>query len=165
MTLRSHVFQPDGPGGWVAMRRGDGLPRAATVSAVNGPKSLPATLRVLADNLSTAANDLARVLKSVATALEPAASGKTDSRPPGPPRTARRSPATPGKRTHSPAQAADRTVRAAMLELGPATSAQIAAHINQAAGRRVIDGRTIRGHAQRLGARVVTRRGQRLYRL
>jgi hypothetical protein len=52
-----------------------------------------------------------------------------------------------------------------MAELGPATSTQIADHINQAAGRRVIDGRVIRGHARRLGARVVVRRGERLYRL
>jgi len=52
-----------------------------------------------------------------------------------------------------------------MVALGPATSAQIADHINQAAGRRVVDGRAIRGHAQRLGARVAMRRGQRLYRL
>jgi hypothetical protein len=132
---------------------------------VNGTKGLPAALRAVAGNLNSAANDLARVLNSVASALESGASHSTASPPPARGRTVRRPRTTPGKRAPSPAPVTDRTVRAAMQELGPATSAQIAEHINQAAGRRVVDGRTVRAHAQRLGARTLTRRGQRLYRL
>lgn len=136
------------------------------MSPMNGAKGLPDVLRVMADNLNTAANDLARVLKSIATALEPAAPARRESPPPPrPARAARRSPSTRARRAPSPQAVTDATIRAAMLELGPATSAQIAAHINEAAGRRVVDGRTVPGHARRLGARVVMRRGQRLYRL
>lgn len=133
---------------------------------MNSPKGLSATLRLVADNLTVAANDLARVLNSVASALEPAAPAQPrDSPPPGAARTVPRSPASTAKSARSATKVTDRAVRAAMDDLGPATGAQIAAHINQAAGRRVADGRTIRAHAQRLGARVVVRRGERLYRL
>jgi hypothetical protein len=132
---------------------------------MNGTKGLSATLRLVADNLTVAANDLAKVLNSVASALEPAAPQRRDSPQPGAARTVRRSPASTAKRTRSATKVTDRAVRAAMDDLGPATGAQIAAHLNSAAGRRVADGRTIRAHAQRLGARVVVRRGERLYRL
>jgi hypothetical protein len=135
------------------------------VSTVNGTKGLPATLRMVADNLSSAANDLVKVLNSVASALDPAESKSTDPPPPRTARKVRRSGGAAGKRATSRGPVTDRTVRAAMLELGPSTAAQIAAHINEGAGSQVVDGRAIRGHAQRLGARVVTRRGQRLYRL
>ncbi len=119
----------------------------------------------MADNLNGAAHDLARVLNSIASALEPAAAEPSRPRRRAASRRARRPPASPPTQGSAPAPVTDRTVRAAMLELGPATSAQIAAHINQTAGHRVVDGRSIGSRAQRLGARVVTRRGQRLYRL
>lgn len=132
---------------------------------VNSTKGLPAALRVVADNLNSAANDLARVLNSLASALEPDASETADSPPAGTGGKVARARATSDKKTSLPTVVTDDEVRAAMLELGPATSAEIAAHLNQSAGRRVVDGRAIRGHARHLGARVVMRRGQRLYRL
>jgi hypothetical protein len=141
---------------------------------MNDRKALQSAIRVVAENLTNAANDLARVLNSIASALETSAPEEAAPtspvpRPPATPRAGRAAPVgakkTRAKRTASSAPVTDRTVAAAMAELGPATSTQIADHINQAAGRRVIDGRVIRGHARRLGARVVVRRGERLYRL
>jgi hypothetical protein len=141
---------------------------------MNDRKALQSAIRVVAENLTNAANDLARVLNSIASSLETSApEGGEASAPASRPKATRqpRSAAPAGatktraKRTASPAPVTDRTVAAAMAELGPATSTQIAEHINEAAGRHVIDGRVIRGHARRLGARVVVRRGERLYRL
>jgi hypothetical protein len=140
---------------------------------MNDRKALQSAIRVVAENLTNAANDLARVLNSIASSLETSAPDDSAASAPAPRSKATRqapraAPAgarkTRAKRA-SPAPVTDRTVAAAMAELGPATSTQIADHINQAAGRRVIDGRVIRGHARRLGARVVVRRGERLYRL
>jgi hypothetical protein len=140
---------------------------------MNDRKALQSAIRVVAENLTNAANDLARVLNSIASAIETSAPEEAATTPPVPrpgatPQPRRAAPAGAKKtraRTAPPAPVTDRTVAAAMAELGPATSTQIAEHINQAAGRRVIDGRVIRGHARRLGARVVVRRGERLYRL
>jgi hypothetical protein len=141
---------------------------------MNDRKALQSAIRVVAENLTNAANDLARVLNSIASALETSAPDDGAASAPAPePRATRRAKRTApaattkarAKRTASSAPVTDRTVAAAMAQLGPATSTQIADHINQAAGRRVVDGRVIRGHARRLGARVVVRRGERLYRL
>jgi hypothetical protein len=141
---------------------------------MNDRKTLQAAIRAVAANLTNAAEDVARVLNSVAASLETSAAEDGEASAPAPrpkpggqPR--RSAPAgaakTRAKRAAPAGPVTDRTVAAAMAELGPATSAQIAEHINQAAGRRVVDGRAIRGHARRLGARVVVRRGERLYRL
>ena len=141
---------------------------------MNDRKALQSAIRVVAENLTNAANDLARVLNSIASAIETSAPEDSATSAPAPrPRATRQArrtapvgrKKTAAKRATSSAAVTDRTVRAAMDELGPATSTQIADHINKAAGRRVIDGRVIRGHARRLGARVVVRRGERLYRL
>jgi hypothetical protein len=150
---------------------------------------VPSALREFADDLNAAAARLARVVTSIAEAIEaregedvspasgsapadaPAratrrkaagrsASSSSTSRAPAAKRPAG---TRPGARTKGAATAD--TVRAAIEELGPATAAQIADHINQSAGRRVIDGRAVPGHARSAGARVVMRRGERLYRL
>jgi hypothetical protein len=135
---------------------------------MNGPKGLPATLRVVADNLNNVVSELTKLINSVASSLE-ASNARNDG-------SARSKPARRASKARKPSAKSavaasptgpvtDETVRAAMEQLGPATSAAIAAQINTAAGSTVIDGRRIRGHARRLGATVVTRRGERLYRL
>jgi hypothetical protein len=135
---------------------------------MNGPKGLPATLRVVADNLNNVVSELTKLINSVASSLE-ASNARNDGSP-------RSKPARKASKARKPSAKStvaatptgpvtDETVRAAMEQLGPATSAAIAAHINTAAASTVIDGRRIRGHARRLGARVVIRRGERLYRL
>jgi hypothetical protein len=150
------------------LERGYRLSLAATVESVNSRKGLPATLRVVADNLNNVVSELTKLINSVASSLEASNAqrdGSQRSKPAGKASTARK-PSARGAESGSPTgPVTDETVRAAMEQLGPATSATIAAHINTAAGSTVIDGRRIRGHARRLGARVVIRRGERLYRL
>jgi hypothetical protein len=150
------------------LERGYRLSLAATVDSVNSRKGLPATLRVVADNLNNVVSELTKLINSVASSLEASNAqrdGSQRSKPAGKASTARK-PSAKGAESGSPiGPVTDETVRAAMEQLGPATSATIAAHINTAAGSTVIDGRRIRGHARRLGARVVMRRGERLYRL
>ena len=130
-------------------------------------KGMPAALRVVADNLSHVVAELTKVIDSVAASLEASNAERDGSRRSKPSRKT----ASPRKRAKaatgvSPAEpVTDATVRAAMQQLGPATSAAIAAHINAAAGAAVIDGRSIRGHARRVGATVEIRDGERLYRL
>lgn len=135
---------------------------------VNGPKGLPATLRVVADNLNNVVSELTKLINSVASSLEASNAQKDGSprpKPAGKASKARKPSAKSAVAASPTGGVTDETVRAAMEQLGPATSAAIAAHINTVAGSTVIDGRRIRGHARRLGARVVMRRGERLYRL
>jgi len=138
------------------------------VDSVNNPKGLPAALRVVADNLNNVVSELTKLINSVASSLEASNAEKDGSGRSTPGRKASKA-RTPSAKSAAAAPSTgpvtDETVRAAMQQLGPATSAAIAAHINTAAGGSVIDGRRIRGHARRLGARVVMRRGERLYRL
>lgn len=122
---------------------------------------------MVADNLGNVVAELTKVINSVAASLE-ASNAQKDAPPrPSSPRKA----STRAKRSTrvarpSPAgTVTDDTVRTAMTELGPATSTAIAAHINAAVGATVIDGRSIRGHARRVGATVEVRDGERLYRL
>jgi hypothetical protein len=141
---------------------------AATVDSVNSPKGLPATLRVVADNLNNVVTELTKLINSVASSLEASNAqkdGSTRSKPARKASKARKPSADRAVAVSPTGAVTDETVRAAMEQLGPATSAAIAAHINTAAGSTVIDGRRIRGHARRLGARAVMRRGERLYRL
>jgi hypothetical protein len=148
--------------------RGYRLSLTATVDSVNSPKGLPATLRVVADNLNNVVSELTKLINSVASSLE-ASNAQKD----GSPRSKSAGKASKARTPSAKSAAAasptgpvtDEIVGAAMEQLGPATSAAIAAHINTAAGSTVIDGRRIRGHARRLGAKVVMRRGERLYRL
>ncbi|MDQ2960950.1 MAG: hypothetical protein M3R48_07875 [Candidatus Dormibacteraeota bacterium] len=141
---------------------------------MNTPQGLPAALRAMADNLSGVVSELTKVINSVASSLE--AANAADERAP---RSKPERKAPKGAKAHraarktttarapstTAASVSDETVRAAMEQLGAATSAQIAGHINAAAGSKVVDGRAIRAHAGRVGATVVMRRGQRLYRL
>lgn len=132
---------------------------------MNSPKGLPATLRVVADNLNNVVSELTKLINSVASSLE-ASNAQKDGSPRSKPARKASKARKPSATSASPTgPVTDETVRAAMEQLGPATSAAIAAHINTAAGSTVIDGRRIRGHARRLGATVVMRRGERLYRL
>jgi hypothetical protein len=137
------------------------------VDNVNSPKGLPATVRVVADNLNNVVSELTKLINAVASSLEASNAQKDGSPRSKPARKASKA----RKRSATNAAASptgpvtDEAVRAAMEQLGPATAAAIAAHINTVAGGTVIDGRRIRGHARRLGARVVMRRGERLYRL
>jgi hypothetical protein len=148
--------------------RGYRLSLTATVDSVNSPKGLPATLRVVADNLNNVVSELTKLINSVASSLEASNAQKDGSPRSKPARKASkaRKPSAKSAESASPTgPVTDEIVGAAMEQLGPATSAAIAAHINAAAGSTVIDGRRIRGHARRLGAKVVMRRGERLYRL
>lgn len=135
---------------------------------MNSPKGLPATLRVVADNVNNVVSELTKLINSVASSLE-ASNAQKDGSPRSKPARkaskARKTSVTNAAAAAPTGPVTDETVRAAMEQLGPATSAAIAAHINTAAGSTVIDGRRIRSHARRLGARVVMRRGERLYRL
>jgi hypothetical protein len=144
------------------------LSLAATVDSMNGPKGLPATLRVVADNLNNVVSELTKLINSVASSLEASNArndGSARSKPARKASNARKPSAKSAVAASPTGPVTDETVRAAMEQLGPAASAAIAAHINTAAGSTVIDGRRIRGHARRLGATVVMRRGERLYRL
>lgn len=152
---------------------------------VTGMGGLPSALRGFADDLNVAAARLAGVLTSLAGAIEareggddpwndtggaPADRPSEGRAPAAAKRTARpRARARPAPASPAPARSADgvttETVRAAIVAVGPATAAQIADHINSAAGRRVVDGRSIRGHARSAGARIVMRGGERCYRL
>ena len=138
------------------------------MDSVNSPKGLPATLRVVADNVNNVVSELTKLINSVASSLE-ASNAQKDGSPRSKPARkaskARKTSVTNAAAAAPTGPVTDETVRAAMEQLGPATSAAIAAHINTAAGSTVIDGRRIRSHARRLGARVVMRRGERLYRL